>query len=152
MTVLTERESTRDEVLAQRGTPVEQARPRVRENLVGPPRRRRPAAAPRLVAVVGCAPRRRPSLPLAWLLVAAVLVGAAVFGLGALANATSGAESVPSRTEVVRIEPGESLWDLAERMAPGSEPSAVVSRIKELNAPLDGVLRPGQPLTVPSEG
>jgi hypothetical protein len=70
----------------------------------------------------------------------------AVVGVGMLANA--GAGGVPEETAVVRVMPGESLWDVAERVAPGSDVGAVVARIQEING-LDGALRPGQPLTVP---
>jgi hypothetical protein len=58
---------------------------------------------------------------------------------------------VPSETTVVRVKPGESLWELAGRVAPGADASAVVERIRELNG-VDGGVQPGQPLTVPSEG
>ncbi|OLF16938.1 hypothetical protein BU204_14335 [Actinophytocola xanthii] len=72
----------------------------------------------------------------------------AVVGVGTLASA--GAEPVPARTEVVRVQPGESLAELAARVAPGSDPGAVVERIRELNGDLVGGVRPGQPLHVPS--
>ncbi|OLF13142.1 hypothetical protein BLA60_04885 [Actinophytocola xinjiangensis] len=83
------------------------------------------------------------------LITAGAAVCLAVIGLGALAGA--GAVDVPARTEVVRVQPGETLSDLAARMAPSSDRGAVVDRIRELNA-LDAGLRPGQPLRVPAEG
>jgi hypothetical protein len=86
---------------------------------------------------------------MAWLLAVAGVACAAVVGLGALSG--SGAASVPDRTTVVRVEPGESLWELAGRVAPGSDADAVVARIQELNGGLEGGVTPGQPLTVPSE-
>lgn len=70
----------------------------------------------------------------------------AVVGLGALADSV--APMVPSTTKVVRVLPGENLWELAGRVAPNSDPSAVVDRIRELNG-VDGAVQPGQPLTVP---
>ena len=85
-----------------------------------------------------------------WLVGVATAVAVAVVGLGALADGVSGA-TVPTRTEVVRVQPGESLWELARRTAPDSDPAAVVSRIEQLNT-LDAPLTPGQPLRVPSEG
>jgi ABC-type antimicrobial peptide transport system ATPase subunit len=75
-----------------------------------------------------------------------------VVGLGVLANAGSGAHTVPHRTAVVRVEPGEGLLDVAERVAPHSDASAVADRIRELNGLPDSAVRPGQPLTVPTEG
>jgi hypothetical protein len=71
---------------------------------------------------------------------------AAVYGLGLLAGASS--PSLPSSTTVVRVQPGESLWELAGRVAPSSDRSAVVERIRELNG-VEGAVQPGQPLTVP---
>ncbi len=113
-----------------------------------PPGRRRVAGAPRVVPRVECAPHR-PHLPLSWLLAIAGAVCAAVVGLGVLAG--SAEVSVPERTTVVRVEPGESLWEIAGRVAPGSDASAVVERIRELNGGLGGGVTPGQPLTVPTE-
>lgn len=110
-----------------------------------PPTRQRVAGAPRVLARATCAPKR-PRLSLGWVLVAAAISCAAVFGLGSLAGSV--APSVPSTTKVVRVLPGESLWELAGRVAPESEASAVVERIEELNS-IDGDVRPGQPLTVP---
>jgi predicted Zn-dependent protease len=100
-----------------------------------------------VVAGTVCAPR--PQLPVRWLLAVAAAVCLAVVGLGMLAGA--GESSVPQRTTVVRVEPGESLWELAGRVAPGSDASAVVDRIRELNGGLGSGVTPGQPLTVPSE-
>ncbi|MFI7674471.1 LysM peptidoglycan-binding domain-containing protein [Actinophytocola sp. NPDC049390] len=112
-----------------------------------PTRRRAPAAgAPRVVA--SCAPRR-PRLSAVWVTAVASMAAAAVYGLGALSSAVE--PSVPSETTVVRVKPGENLWELAGRVAPGSDASAVVDRIRELNG-VDGAVRPGQPLTVPFEG
>lgn len=112
---------------------------------VGPPTRQRSTSAPRVLASGRCAPR---TARMSW--VALVAVGAAMFatvvGVGMLTN--SGAGSVPEETSVVRVQPGETLWDVAERVAPGSDVGAVVARIQEING-LDGTLRPGQALTVP---
>lgn len=113
-----------------------------------PPTRRRPAGAPRVLARPACAPRRA-RLSVAWVLVVASVACAAVVGLGTLSGAM--APSVPSSTTVVRVKPGESLWELAGRVAPGADASAVVERIRELNG-VDGAVQPGQPLTVPFEG
>ncbi|OLR95234.1 hypothetical protein BJP25_07915 [Actinokineospora bangkokensis] len=79
------------------------------------------------------------------------VVAAAVVGLGAFAGSVAGAD-VPRTTTVVRVQPGETLSGLAERMAPGSDTAAVVDRIRELNALPDGSIRSGQPLTVPFSG
>ncbi|MGH3879275.1 MAG: LysM peptidoglycan-binding domain-containing protein [Actinophytocola sp.] len=114
---------------------------------MAPPTRRQVAGAPRTVPRAACAPRR-PRLPVSWLLAVAGVVCLAVVGLGTLSGA--GPASVPDRTAVVRVEPGESLWELAGRVAPGSDTTAVVERIRDLNGGLGDGVTPGQPLTVPS--
>jgi hypothetical protein len=124
---------------------------RVREGeRIGPPNRRAAVGVPRVVARGECPPRQRMSF------LTLLGVGAAmcltVVGLGTLAGAGDGSDSVPTRTEVVRVQPGESLSELAARMAPGSDPGAVVERIRELNGDLVDGVRPGQPLHVPSAG
>jgi hypothetical protein len=111
----------------------------------GPPTRRRVASAPRVLDSGRCAPRAA-RLPGVTLLAVGAAMFVAVVGIGMLASA--GAGDVPEETAVVRVMPGESLWDVAERVAPGSDVGAVVARIQEING-LDGALRPGQPLTVP---
>jgi hypothetical protein len=114
-----------------------------------PPGRRHPAAAPHVLPRVACDHRRAP-IALPYLVALAVAVCLAVIGLAVLAN--MGSPAVPERTAVVRVEPGESLLELAERVAPGSDPHAVVVRIRELNGLGGSGVRPGQPLRVPSAG
>jgi hypothetical protein len=126
--------------------PATRTKPVVRRGAPGrPPTRRRVAGAPRVLARrVHVA--RGPRLTVVWGLVAASVACAAVVGLGMLASSVE--PMVPSTTKVVRVLPGENLWELAERVAPSSDASAVVERIRELNA-IDGAVQPGQPLTVP---
>lgn len=129
-------------------TPVEEPRvkPLVRRAAPGrPPTRRHVAGAPRVLSRRQCdAPQ--PRLSPIWVLAVASVAFAAVVGLGTLASSV--APTVPSTTKVVHVLPGESLWELAGRVAPDSDPSAVVDRIRELNG-VDGSVHPGQPLTVP---
>jgi hypothetical protein len=106
--------------------------------------------AARTLAPVACGHRRAP-VPLSWVVALAVAVCLAVIGLAVLANLSSGSASVPARTAVVRVEPGENLLELAQRVAPGSDPAAVVERIQKLNGLAGSAVRAGQPLTVPVE-
>ncbi len=140
-------EHTRTRVPEQRVPAGPVVSPR-RARTLAPPTRRRVAGAPRVVPRAACRPRRL-HLPVSWLLAIAAAVCLAVVGLGMLAGAA--APPVPERTAVVRVEPGESLWELAGRVAPDSDPSAVVDRIRELNGGLGSGVTPGQPLTVPTE-
>ncbi|HEY1971722.1 MAG TPA: LysM peptidoglycan-binding domain-containing protein [Pseudonocardia sp.] len=69
---------------------------------------------------------------LARLLLVVLVVGAAVVGLGLLADAV-GSARVPDRTELVQVHQGESLWQVARRVAPSADPGEVAARIAELN-------------------
>jgi hypothetical protein len=142
---------TRSGVPLQRSAPAADPAtlPRRRALSVAPPSRRRATGAPRVLAPATCAPPR-PRISVGWLLAVAASVCAAVVGLGVLAG--SGAETVPDRTTVVHLRPGESLSGLADRMAPGADRDAVVDRIRELNGGLEGGLMPGQPVRVPTAG
>ncbi len=113
-----------------------------------PPNRRRPVGAPHVVAAPDCGPRRSP-MPVALLVAVALTVAALVYGFGAFTGSVADS-TVPETTAVARVGVGESLSDVAVRMAPGSDVSAVVDRIIELNGLSETVVYPGQPLTVPS--
>jgi hypothetical protein len=150
MSVVTHRTDLEAQVPAQR-EPVQRVertavRPR-RTPSHRPPTRQRVAGAPRVLVRATCAPRL-PRLSLVWVLAVASVACVTVVGLGALAGSVEPA--VPSETMVVRVKLGENLWELAGRVAPGSDASAVVERIRELNG-VEGAVQPGQPLTVPVE-
>ncbi|CAM3551915.1 LysM peptidoglycan-binding domain-containing protein [Kibdelosporangium persicum] len=121
----------------------EKAAPRVTEPKA--PRKRRPSH--RRVAACTPAIRRRRRVA------ASILVGLGmfltVFGVGSLVDVFT-SNVVPERTAVVWVQPGESLWDVAERSAPGYNPEAVVARIHELNEISGAGVLAGQALQVPS--
>jgi len=120
--------------------------------------RRRPNARPAGLAV---APEVRPPVAscertyarrrLAAMLAAALVVAAAVVGL-AMLHTVAADSGVPERTAVVEVRSGETLWELAERVAPHSPPQAVVERIRQLNGMQGSTVHPGQPLLVPDGG
>ena len=83
---------------------------------------------------------------LAWL-VLTVLAVAAFAGLVALRSA--GTDVVPSTTAVVQVQAGESLSELAGRVAPVAPAAAVVERIVSLNGLAGAAVRPGEFLVVP---
>jgi LysM repeat protein len=60
---------------------------------------------------------------------------------------------VPALAPVAhRVEPGETLWELAEQVGDERDTRAVVAEIQDLNA-LDGAtIHPGQVLLLPSPG
>jgi predicted Zn-dependent protease len=56
---------------------------------------------------------------------------------------------VPDRLAVVRVEPGESLQDVAHRVAPDAPARQVADRIRELNDLNSPALAAGQTLIAP---
>jgi LysM repeat protein len=50
----------------------------------------------------------------------------------------------------VVVEPGDSLWSIAERTAPSTDPREVVGRIRDLNGLRSNLIQPGEVLLVPS--
>lgn len=93
--------------------------------------------------------RPRVVVPLSWTIGLGVAAFLVVLGLGLLANLSAGAGPVPQRTTVVRVEPGETLTDLARRAVPEGDPTVVAEQIRDLNGLASWVIRPGQPLAVP---
>jgi hypothetical protein len=69
---------------------------------------------------------------------------------GQMANEDSGsAAHVPDRLGVVRVEAGESLQDVAVRVAHDAPVRQVIERIRELNALSSPTLVAGQTLIAP---
>lgn len=85
--------------------------------------------------------------------VVALAAAIACFGLlqvtGGVQAVASGLSDGPATASVV-VQPGETLWDIAKRVAPEQDPRATVSIIRELNG-LGGKasVKPGQGLVVP---
>lgn len=79
-------------------------------------------------------------------LVAGMLVGSLSSG-GAVARIDDGAPPVAFETVVVGA--GDSLWGIAERVAPSEDPRDVILEIMRLNGLADAVVQPGQRLALP---
>jgi LysM domain len=94
---------------------------------------------------------RRRIVALAVLVLGTLVVAGIVVGLALLGSSAAESE-VPDRTIVVQVAPGETLWELAERVAPASPTGQVVERIRELNGMRGITIHPGQPLIVPDGG
>ncbi|WP_430332165.1 LysM peptidoglycan-binding domain-containing protein [Rhodococcus sp. ACT016] len=80
---------------------------------------------------------------------AVVVTACAVLGLGALANLTGAAGAVPTETAAVRVQSGETLSDVASRVAPGAPVGQVVDRIMKLNEMSSAAVQAGQTLLAP---
>ncbi|MET2012284.1 LysM peptidoglycan-binding domain-containing protein [Microbacterium chocolatum] len=94
--------------------------------------------------------RGRRALAFAAALPVSIAVAAALLSGGsALAGRDDGA---PAGTfTAVVVAPGDSLWSIAERVAPSADPRDVVDAILRLNA-LDGAgLQAGQSLSIPTD-
>lgn len=81
------------------------------------------------------------------LVFAVVALFAALIMFGSFANATA-TNSGPA-TAVVVVQSGESLWSIAQSIAPNADPRATVNDIKDLNGLNDSVVSAGQSIVVP---
>jgi hypothetical protein len=91
-----------------------------------------------------------PALPagrVASLLAAAVLTLVVVAGLGWLGEGED--PGLPTQTTMVQVGAGETVWDVARRVAPQADQRAVVDRIRELNGLVGSAVVAGQRLEVP---
>lgn len=122
------------------------------EALRRPPGGTRVSARPR-PAVSACAAPGVSRAQRRWrlLLATAAAVCIAVVALGAVIGGLASGMSaeVPQRTALVSVAPGETLWDVAAKYAPESDPRAVVDRIEELNGVTAAEVSAGFALTVP---
>ena len=125
------------------------------------PRAARPGGAPMRYHGTGVAmsvaPHRKRPVTLATTVGLALLAGiitlwlGLVANIGQIANGDSGgsAARVPDRLAVVRVEAGESLQDVAHRVAPDAPARQVAQRIRELNDLNSPTLAAGQTLIAP---
>jgi Tfp pilus assembly protein FimV len=83
------------------------------------------------------------------LLALVTLVAAAVVAAGG-PGAVAGTERGGAHTaERVTVRPGDTLWAIAEREAPGVDPRETIAAILDLNALESSALRPGSVLLLP---
>lgn len=107
-----------------------------------------PQDSPPVSPQVLCAPAgRRRGRPV-YLVVATVLTLAVTGMLGWLGEAAH--DRIPAETAVVRVGAGETVWDVAQRVAPEADSRVVVERIRRLNGLVDSAVQPGQQLRVPA--
>ncbi len=74
---------------------------------------------------------------------------AALCGAGAfVGHAEIAAAGSRPTVEHVTVRPGETLWQLAERISPNADPRVVVAELETVNHLPSGVIRAGQRLAV----
>ena len=106
---------------------------------------------------MSAAPHRKRSVTWATTVGLALAAGAITLWLGLVANvgqlingdSASSATHLPDRVAVVRVEAGESLQDVAHRVAPDAPARQVAERIRELNDLSSPALAAGQTLIAP---
>jgi hypothetical protein len=91
---------------------------------------------------------RRVLVVLAALPLAVGIGFAAVSGGSAIA---SGEAVATASFETLTVMPGDTLWSIAEAVAPASDPRPVINAIERLNALGTGSLQVGQRLAIPAE-
>jgi LysM domain-containing protein len=85
------------------------------------------------------------------LVVLAVVVGL-ILGLasfGRQADATRSPEATAAQAVLVVVQPGDTLWGIAQALAPDADPRPLVAALGEIAG--DGPLLPGQLLTIPGD-
>ena len=86
---------------------------------------------------------------LAVLLFAAVLLGAFSLGRTASEAAAPASPAATPAVELATVQPGDSLWSVARRVAPDNDPREVVERIRRLNDLTSADIEVGQQLLLP---
>lgn len=82
----------------------------------------------------------------------AIAISGAVAGviLGG-ASATASGESAATTFDYVQIEAGQSLWQVAQSIAPGADPRDVIYDIVNLNQLQTAEVQPGQQIAIPAK-
>ncbi|TAK69420.1 MAG: LysM peptidoglycan-binding domain-containing protein [Actinomycetota bacterium] len=83
------------------------------------------------------------------LLVLLVLLMFAAVSFGRSASSEASSEAARPATRELIVQPGQSLWQIAQHVAPGVDPREMVLRIRDLNDLDSSLVVPGQPLVVP---
>ncbi|MGA1838313.1 LysM peptidoglycan-binding domain-containing protein [Herbiconiux sp. 11R-BC] len=80
--------------------------------------------------------------------VVGVLASLALFGGGsAVATGTGSA----SDFHYLTVQAGQSLWGIAESLAPAADPRDVIAEIVSLNQLTDSAVQPGQRIAIPAD-
>ena len=107
-------------------------------------------------SVVAVAPRTRLRITRRGRVVLTALVAAPLaFGVGLVAlnggAAVASKDASGTTLEYVTVSSGQSLWDLAEEIAPTADPRDVIASVVDLNRLPSSDVAAGQQLAVPAE-
>jgi LysM repeat protein len=72
-----------------------------------------------------------------------------IFGFVNTAAANSQTSSSAAKFEYVTVSAGQTLWDLAEQIAPNTDPQDWMQDVVNLNGLTSTDLRPGQRIAIP---
>jgi hypothetical protein len=78
-----------------------------------------------------------------------VLTMALLFAGATLFRATTGHADTGAR-QIAIVQPGDTLWSLASRFSPHSDPRVVVAKIKSINHLATSDVEPGERLELPA--
>lgn len=78
-----------------------------------------------------------------------VLLLLAAFSLGRTGAEGAGTAAPVAQVEQTTVLPGDTLWAVAQRVAPGEDPRPVIDQLRELNELAGPELRAGQQLLLP---
>lgn len=92
---------------------------------------------------------RRGRAVLAALIVLPLLVGGGA--LLASGGAIAGIQSSSASFRHVTVQPGDSLWSIAQRVAPHDDPRDVIAAFVDLNGLSSGMVMAGEQLAVPHQ-
>jgi LysM repeat protein len=79
-----------------------------------------------------------------------IVIGALVFALNGGGAVATGEQS-HATFHYVTVQSGDSLWSVAERLAPGADPRDVIADLVSLNGLESAVVSPGQQLAIPTQ-
>ena len=80
--------------------------------------------------------------------IVAVLAALALFAGG---NAVASAGSSAVEFDYLTVQAGQSLWSIAEELAPTADPRDVIAEIRSLNQLSTSSVQPGQRIAVPAD-
>jgi hypothetical protein len=93
---------------------------------------------------------RRGRLVLASLLVGPLVAVGVIAGVNVTSAIATSVSSSVGELDHLTINAGESLWQVAERIAPASDPRDVIADIVSLNRMSTSSVEPGQRIAIPA--